>query len=206
MDRAEWPDRADSASPPLDFADVDVGAAPGPDAPAPAEPRSAAIAPARAGRAPVRVVGAPAYPDTTRQPAELALRRLSVAGVSRRRMGWIAGIVISFWIVAVFARQVGQASAAATRADQVRADNATLSAEVAALQHERDVVQERSFIEFQARAFGLGNALDQPFTLAANAPSLAPNAPGSASVRLTAVPAPQTPLNSWLALLFGPSR
>ena len=77
---------------------------------------------------------------------------------------------------------------------------------MAALQHERDVVQERSFIEFQARKWGLGNAQDQRFTLAQNAPPLPSNAPGSASVRLAPDPTPQTPLEAWLALLFGPSR
>jgi hypothetical protein len=154
----------------------------------------------------VRIVGAPPRPEQVRQPAEVALRALPVAGVSRRRVAWLIGLVVSVWIVAVFARQVGQASAAAARADQIRADNAVLAAQVVALQHERDVIQERSFVEFQARAFGLGNAQDQRFTLAQNAPPLASNAPGSASKRLAPEPTPQTALDSWLALLFGPSR
>ena len=117
-----------------------------------------------------RVVGAPVHPEQARPPSEVALRALPVAGVSRRRIGWIGGVVISVWIVAVFARQVGEASAAAARADHVREDNAALAAQVAALQHERDVVRERSFIEFQARAYGLGNAQDQRFILDMNGP------------------------------------
>ena len=50
----------------------------------------------------------------------------------------------------------------------------------------------------------LAEARRHGFTLAAGAPSLAPNAPGSASVRLGA-PTSTNPLDRWLTLLFGPS-
>jgi hypothetical protein len=155
---------------------------------------------------PIRVVGHPMPPEAERDPTAVALRALPVAGVNRRRMAWLVGIAVSLWVVAVFARQVGQASAAGDRADQVRADNAALATQVAALQHERDVVQQQTFIQFQARAYGLGTAQEQRFTLAANAPALPPDAPGSASLRLAPEPTPQTPLDAWLALLFGPGR
>jgi hypothetical protein len=155
----------------------------------------------------IRHVGAPPPPDATRDPAEVALRALPVkAGVNRRRMAWVIGLAVSIWVVAVFARQVGEASAAADRADRVRADNAALSLQVAALQRERDVVQQPSFIEFQARSYGLGTAQEKRFTLANNAPPLPSNAPGSASVRLAPAPTPGTPLDSWLSLLFGPTH
>ncbi len=203
MDDADWPNGVDLDSvQPDDLADSAETATA-----VPPHSRSRALAadsPSR--RPPVRVVGSPPKEPAPSQPAEAALRALPIAGLSRRRAGWVAGVVISLWIVAVFARQVGQASAAAARADEVRAENAALSVQVVALQHERAIVQERSFIEFQARAFGLGDMHDQRFVLAANAPSLPPDAPGSASVRLAPEPAPQTSLDSWLALLFGPSR
>ena len=176
-------------------------------APLHAEPKHrAGDQPPRPARPPVRIVGAPTPPETARDPAEVALRALPVAGVNRRRMAWLIGIAVSIWIVAVFARQVGEASAASDRADRVRADNAALSAQVQALQHERDVVQQQSFVQFQARAYGLGTAEEKRFTLSANAPPLPSDAPGSASVRLAPAPTPQTPLDSWLSLLFGPSR
>jgi hypothetical protein len=187
MDPAAWPDRADSVSPPPEATGTATSSG----------PRRRPI---------VRVVGAPPPPESVREPAEVALRALPVAGVSRRRMAWILGVVLSVWIIAVFARQVGEASAAASRADRVRTENTAIATQIAALQHERDVVQEHAFIEFQARAFGLGNAQDQRFTLAPNAPALGPNAPGSASVRLGPDPTPQTPLDAWLSLLFGPGR
>jgi hypothetical protein len=155
---------------------------------------------------PDRAESTPQSPEGPRQPADAALRALPVAGMSRRRFGWLAGIALSLWIVAVFARQVGEASAAADRADQVRVENAALASQVAALRHERDVVQQRTFIQFQARAFGLGDAHEQRFTLAANAPALASDAPGSASIAMTGEDSPKSPLDSWLSLLFGPTR
>ena len=129
-----------------------------------------------------------------------------MAGLSRRRLAWIAGVVVSIWVVAVFARQVGEASAATARADGIRADNDALALQVTSLQHERDIVQQRSYVEFIARGFRLGTTRDQAFTLAPNAPSLAPDAPGSAALRVGAPMASQTPLDSWLSLLFGPGR
>lgn len=200
MDRAEGPDRADSASLP-DAPDAtplsDPSAPSGASAPSvPSDPPPPLI----------RVVGAPPEPEPVREPADVALRALRIAGVDRRRVGWIIGAVISIWIVAVFARQVGEASAAASRADLVRSQNEAIATQVAALQRERNVVQDRSFVEFQARKWGLGNAQDQRFTLAQNAPPLPSDAPGSASVRLEPDPTPQTPLEAWLSLLFGPSR
>lgn len=212
MNRAERPDAAGRLSTPVDVAaELDDLPIPSVDAGARGltgdQPRTL-DAPLNAPRLrlPIRVVGAPPDPEKVRASAEVALRALPVAGVSRRRMGWLGGAMISLWIVAVFARQVGEASAAGARADHVRADNAALSAEVAALQHERQVVQERSFVEFQARAYGLGNAQDQRFSLAQNAPPVPPDAPGSASMKLALTPVTQAPMDAWLALLFGPSR
>lgn len=183
----------------------------GSEGPDPVDAPSGAIDPTDAvaespARPIVRVVGAPPEPERQRQSAEVSLRSLPVAGFNRRRLAWIVGVLISLWVVAVFARQVGEASAAGDRADRVRTENAALSAEVAALQRERDVVQDRSFVELQARGYGLGTADDQRFTLAPGAPSLAPDAPGSASIRLAPDPTPTTPLDAWLGLLFGPTR
>jgi cell division protein FtsB len=196
MNRATWPEGADSEAMSDEIDGLDA-------APSDREPprRSRRDRPARH----VDTVSAAADPGAP-ESLEASLRALPVAGVSRRRLAWIAGAVVTIWVVAVFARQVGDASAAADRAAEVRAQNNALAAEVAALERERDTLQQRSFVEFQARAFGLGNARDRRFTLTANAPSLAPDAPGSASVRLGSMPEAQSPLDSWLSLLFGPTR
>jgi cell division protein FtsB len=132
------------------------------------------------------------------------LSSLGIAGLTRRRVAWILGAVLAAWIVVVFARQVGDASAATARVEQMTIDNATLSTDVAALSRELDLIKRQSFIEQQARAHGLGSPKEIAFTLADDAPPLADDAPGSASVRLGAREAQVSPLERWMTLLFGP--
>ena len=135
----------------------------------------------------------------------LDLSELPIVGLTRRRIGWGLGVVVAVWIVIVFARQVGEASAATTRAAQMQAENATLAAEIEALQHERELIQRPAFIEQQARAYKLGGNREVPFTLAPDAPPLPADAPGSSATRLGAVPETRTPLDAWLDVLFGPT-
>ena len=132
-----------------------------------------------------------------------SLEGLSVAGLTRRRAGWLVATFIAAWIVVVFARQVGDAAAKAAEADRARTANAALTADVSALQRELRLVQEPSFIAQQAHGQGLGGPRDHAFTLAQDAPPLSADAPGSASVRLGGDPTPPSPLESWLDLLFG---
>jgi cell division protein FtsB len=120
-------------------------------------------------------------------------------------LAFLAAGLVTAWIVVAFARQVGEASAATTRLEGLEASNTRLAAQVSALQREYELIQRQAWIEQQARAYGLGGRRDVPFALAAGAPSLPPDAPGSAAVRLGAEPDRTTPLESWLTLLFGPS-
>jgi len=113
---------------------------------------------------------------------------------------------VTVWIVAVFARQVGQAAAAADRADGIRAENVALAAQITLLEREREAIGQRSFVEFMARGFGLGGAKDRRFSLAANAPPLPSDAPGSAALRLGRPEPAPLPFESWMSLLFGPAR
>jgi cell division protein FtsB len=132
------------------------------------------------------------------------LSSLSIAGITRRHVAWIAAGLISAWIVVIFARQVGEASAASSRAAQLAADNASLAAEVRSLENEVALIVRPEYVAQQARAYRFGGSHEIPFTLA---PTVAPpvdGAPGSASVRLGARDDRQTPLESWLSLLFGP--
>jgi cell division protein FtsB len=133
------------------------------------------------------------------------LSSLSIAGISRRHLAGLIGVLVAVWIVVVFARQVGDAQAAASRAEQIARDNVTLSTEVAGLTRELDQIQRQRYIEQQARGYGLGATKEIPFVLAEDAPPLAADAPGSASVRLGAVRARVSPFESWLTLLFGPT-
>jgi cell division protein FtsB len=134
------------------------------------------------------------------------LSALSIAGISRRHVAWIASGLIAAWIVVIFARQVGEASAAATRATQQAADNAALAAEVQALENEVALIVRPEYVSQRARAYRFGASREIPFTLDPSVPAPIDGAPGSASVRLGAVDDRQSPIDSWLSLLFGPGN
>ena len=133
------------------------------------------------------------------------LSSLSIAGITKRRVGWVAAAFVAAWIVVIFARQASDGAAAAAKADQVAADNAALAAEVAALEHELKLIQRPAYVSQQARAYRMGNSNEIPFTLDPSIPSPGPDAPGSASARVGAEGDRVTPLDSWLSLLFGPA-
>ena len=134
------------------------------------------------------------------------LSGLSVAGITRRRVGFVASTLVGVWIILVFARQVGDATTAANRATQLAADNAALAAEVESLQAEVDAITKPAHVSLAARAYQLGAPKEIAFTLDPSVPAPLDGAPGSASVRLGAASDRQTPLESWLSLLFGPAN
>jgi len=143
--------------------------------------------------------------EAASQPDRIDLSGLSVAGITRRRVGFAAAGLLSIWIVVVFARQVGDATTAANRATQLAADNAALAAEVEALQIEVDEITDPNHIAIAAHGYQLGDPREVPFSLDPSVAAPADGAPGSASVRLGATTEHQTPLDSWLSLLFGPA-
>lgn len=130
------------------------------------------------------------------------LSALPIAGITQRRVAILLGALVAAWIVLLFARQVSDASAAASRAEAMIAENAIRHAEVAGLERELDRIQQRRFVLQQARAHGLGGHNEIAFTLDPEAPPLPDNAPGSAALRVGA-PLAISPLESWLGLLFG---
>jgi hypothetical protein len=134
------------------------------------------------------------------------LSGLSIAGITRRRVGFVASAFVGIWILIAFARQVGDATSASNRAAQMAADNAALAAEVESLQAEVDAITQPSHVQLAARAHQLGTAAEIPFTLDPSVPAPVDGAPGSASVRLGATRDRPTPLESWLSLLFGPAN
>jgi hypothetical protein len=133
------------------------------------------------------------------------LSGLTVAGITRRRVGWAAAAFVAIWVVVVFARQVGDAQAATNRAAQLADDNAALAAEVEALQRERDLIVEPRYVAQEARGHQLGAPKEIAFSLDPSVTAPIDGAPGSASARLGAITDRQTPLESWLSLLFGPT-
>jgi len=143
---------------------------------------------------------------TTPPPASFAtLADLPVAGLTRRRIGLLIAALVAAWVIVLFARQVGEASEASTRADEMRAQNEALSANVSALEQELALIQRQAYIEQQAREYRLGGPRELPFILADGAPALPADAPGTAATRLGAGTGNATPLDSWMNLLFGPT-
>ena len=142
--------------------------------------------------------------DETQPGTRPSLEGLSIAGITRRRAAFALGAFVSIWIIAVFARQVGDASAAVARAERIRVENQLVATNVAALQAELELIQKQEYIVQQARAYGLGTPRERPFELAPDASSLPADAAGSAAVRLGAEAETRSPLETWLSVLFGP--
>ncbi len=158
--------------------------------------------PAEAKPKPAVTAEATAKPAKDRRPP-LDPASLPLPGLSRRRLATAAAVIVAAWFVLAFGRQVGDATAASNRADDLRAANAALRQDVSTLQQDLASVQDQRFIRLQGRAFGLGGPGEIPFTLAADAPPLAADAPGSAAVRLGAVHDRRSPLEVWLSTIFG---
>jgi cell division protein FtsB len=138
--------------------------------------------------------------------AGIDLTGLTIAGLTRRRVAFLGAAFVAAWIVILFARQVGQASEATQRLRDLDVGNQALTAQVASLERELELIQRQEYILQVARGYGLGRGREIPFTLKPGAPAIPANAPGSASLRLGASDDSQSPLESWLSLLFGPSR
>ena len=142
---------------------------------------------------------------TTSAADGIDLSSLSIAGITKRRVGWACAALAAAWILVIFARQASEGATAAARADEVARENTALAAEVAALERELQVIERPAYVAQQARAYGLGTGDEIPFTLDPSVPRPGPDAPGSASARVGADAERVTPLESWLSLLFGPA-
>lgn len=160
---------------------------------------------APSARAPRTTDPAPDGEPASGPSDRIDLAGLSIAGITRRRLGFVASAFVAIWIVVVFARQVGDATAAANHAAQLAVDNAALAAEVQALEREVDQITQPEHVAIAAHGHQLGQPDEIPFTLDPSVPEPVDGAPGSASVRLGADTSRPTPLESWLSLLFGPS-
>jgi hypothetical protein len=134
---------------------------------------------------------------------EPGLAALPIIGITRRRLAAGVAALLAAWIVIVFVRQVGEASAASAFADEMTVGNAERQALVAALERELDQIARPRYVDQQARGYGLGTPREIPFTLAAGAPPLPDDAPGSAALRV-GVERDDPPLERWLTVLFGP--
>jgi len=114
----------------------------------------------------------------------------------------VAGL-FALWLVGVFARQVGEASSAASQVDEMRARNAAMERDVASLEQELKLIQDPAFVSEMARGYLLGSPREVPFTIDPKAPPLPADAPGSIGIKPDASAEPASPLDSWLQALFG---
>lgn len=150
--------------------------------------------------------GPPTRPDAqARSAAPLDPATLSMP-LSRRRLAGLAGGLVALLAIVAFGHQVSDAAAASDRAAQLRTTNAALRSQLSDLQSDLAKVQDDTYVGIAARGYGLGAKREIPVVLAPGAPTLAPDAPGSASVRIGAEPTPTSPFEAWLDLLFGPAR
>ena len=89
------------------------------------------------------------------------------------------------------------------RLAQLRDETAALQARADALTAERVLLDDAAFLDLVARGYNLGSPVERPFVLAADAPELPVDAPGSAERRLGAATPQRSPIDVWLEILFG---
>ena len=109
-------------------------------------------------------------------------------------------VIVGFWLVIVFAHALGQLNDATQRQLAAQTEAQTLQAQLDAGRRELVLVQTDAFQQMQARALGMGQNGEKVFSLTSDAP------PPAAIVPLGRAAPPglrQTPLESWLELLFG---
>ena len=116
----------------------------------------------------------------------------------------IALAVIAVWLVFVFGRSLGDVDHATARQQTVSAEAATLQTRLDADKRELVLVQTDAFQRLQARAYGLGAAGEQAFSLEPGAPSPPPITPlGQTSAAGATDAGAGTALDAWLKILFG---
>jgi hypothetical protein len=142
---------------------------------------------------------APEVEQPVREPAEPRPSR----GLSGRRIAVLVAGLVSLWLVGVFARQVGDATAAANQADQMRARNVAATRDLAELERELSLIQQPAFISNVARGYLLGSPREITFTIDPNAPALPSDAPGSVGIRPVTTTESTSPIDAWLQALFG---
>jgi cell division protein FtsB len=107
--------------------------------------------------------------------------------------------IVGVWLVFVFARTLGDLNEASRREAVVRAEAASLQERLEQTQRELELVQTDAFLRLQARGYGMGAPGEVVFTLETGQPP-----PEIMPLGGTPSPsAPITPLEAWLALLFG---
>jgi hypothetical protein len=114
----------------------------------------------------------------------------------------VAGLVV-IWLVGVFANQASDAAAAASQADALQARNTALQQDIDSLQAELQLIQQPGFVSSAAHGYMLGLPGEIPFTIDPSVAAPAAGAPGSVGIVPQTITQPASPLDAWLAALFG---
>lgn len=130
------------------------------------------------------------------------LRRWFGGGPSaeRRTVAAIGGVVLTVWLVVIFGRAIADSNSLSQRQAEEERVNAQLRAQVAQGRAEIDFIKSEHFLQFEARAVGMGAVGERAFALEPNAPSPPPLTPLGSDRPQTET---TTPLEDWLHLLFG---
>ena len=136
-----------------------------------------------------------------RAPADLS--SLPIAGLTRRRTAMMLGALVAVWVVIVFARQVGAASAATARAEQMATDNAALTTEVDAMARELSQIQRPASCSRGPRVRARRPQGD-PVHPRRGRPAAGGRRARLGEPRVGSEAARVSPLDRWLTLLFGP--
>jgi cell division protein FtsB len=120
----------------------------------------------------------------------------------RRSAVLVAGLVV-FWLIGVFANQASDAAAAASQADALQARNTALQQDIDSLQAELQLIQQPGFVSSAAHGYMLGLPGEIPFTIDPSVAAPAAGAPGSVGIVPQTITRPASPLDAWLAALFG---
>jgi hypothetical protein len=117
----------------------------------------------------------------------------------RSHVALIILIVVGSWVVLSFGRTITQLNAATDRQAALTAETGALTAQLAAVHREMELIQTDAFQGLQARAYGIGAPGEVAFSLDADAPPPSAITPLGGDANSGKA---QTPLDAWLRLIF----
>lgn len=118
----------------------------------------------------------------------------------RTQLAVLVAVVVGIWLVYVFGSSLSQLNQAKDRESAAGGETTALANQLEAAERELALVQTNAFQALQARSYGLGAPGEIVFSLEQGAPSAPPIIPLGGTTTSSEA---QTPLESWLRLLFG---
>jgi hypothetical protein len=113
------------------------------------------------------------------------------------------GLLIALAFVIALGRNLIGAIQVNAEIARMKDENAALAQRADALTAERILLDDAAFLDLVARGYSLGSSVERPFILAADAPELPVDAPGSAKRRLGIASPQRSPIDVWMEILFG---